>query len=217
MKFTNWILRGTGIIALLFFLGSCNQPRENNENNGMAEDTAVDHSAVDHSAMDHSAMNNSEGSEITKAICVLHPTEGNNVKGTVTFTKTDDGKIQVQADMQGLTEGKHGFHVHQLGDCSAADGTSAGGHFNPEDMDHGGPEGTHRHVGDLGNITADANGNASLQLTDDMISFSGKHSIIGRAIIVHAGEDDLSSQPTGDAGARVACGVIGIAAEDNQD
>lgn len=146
----------------------------------------------------------------TKAICVLHPTEGNDVRGTVTFTKTAEG-VKVIADVSGLTPGKHGFHVHEFGDCSAPDGTSAGGHFNPEGTKHGAPTDVERHVGDLGNLQADADGNAYYEWTDTFIALSGPHSIIGRAIIVHAGEDDLKSQPSGNAGPRVACGVIGIA------
>ena len=147
---------------------------------------------------------------ITKAVCVLHPTEGNTAKGIVTFTKTDDG-IKVVANLEGLSEGKHGFHIHEYGDCSSPDGTSTGGHFNPENTKHGAPTDAVRHVGDLGNVVAGADGKAHYEWTDKMISFSGKHSIIGRGIIVHAGEDDFVSQPTGNAGARVACGVIGIA------
>lgn len=146
----------------------------------------------------------------TKAVCVLHPTEGNDVSGTVTFTKTAEG-IKVVADVTDLTPGKHGFHVHEFGDCSAADGTSAGGHFNPEGTKHGAPTDVERHVGDLGNLEADAEGNAHYERTDTFLALSGPHSIIGRAMILHAGEDDLTSQPTGAAGARVACGVIGIA------
>ena len=151
-----------------------------------------------------------ETSPVNKAVCVLHATEGNNVQGVVTFTRTDSG-IKVVADLEGLTEGKHGFHIHQYGDCSNPDGTSAGGHFNPGNKNHGAPADTERHVGDLGNLEAGADGKAHLESVDSLITFSGDHSIIGRAIIVHAGEDDLTSQPTGDAGGRVACGVIGIA------
>ncbi|MCB0807174.1 MAG: superoxide dismutase family protein [Bacteroidales bacterium] len=150
--------------------------------------------------------------EISKAICVLHPTEGDSASGVVTFTGTQDG-IRIEVEMTGLTPGKHGFHVHQWGDCSKDDGTSAGGHFNPEDKKHGAPSDAERHVGDLGNIEANEMGNVNVTMTDTVISFQGLHSIIGRGIIVHAGEDDLTSQPTGDAGARVACGVIGIAGE----
>jgi superoxide dismutase, Cu-Zn family len=151
--------------------------------------------------------------KITKAVCVLYPTQGNQTNGVVTFNKTPDG-INVVADVHGLTKGKHGFHIHQYGDCTSADGSSAGGHFNPDKMEHGGPMATMRHAGDLGNVEADASGNAHLNYTDKMISFEGKNSIIGRGIVVHLAEDDLHTQPTGAAGARVACGVIGIAKEE---
>ena len=154
--------------------------------------------------------------EITKAVATLHPTEGNAVKGQVTFTKVPGG-IQVVAVVEGLTPGEHGFHIHQYGDCTALDAKSAGGHFNPENKPHGAPTDTARHVGDLGNLVADSSGTAHYEWTDTLISFTGSHSIIGRAVIVHAGADDLKSQPTGNAGARVACGVIGIAkGEDKQ-
>ena len=144
-----------------------------------------------------------------KAICVLHPTEGNEVSGTVKFTQ-DGAEVKVVADLEGLTPGKHGFHIHEYGDCSNPDGTSAGGHYNPLDKKHGAPTDANRHVGDLGNIEADENGNAHLEMTDTLINLGGRYSIIGRAVIVHADEDDFESQPTGNAGARVACGVIGI-------
>ncbi|MBM3791898.1 MAG: superoxide dismutase family protein, partial [Acidobacteria bacterium] len=91
---------------------------------------------------------------ITQAICVLHPTEGSQVHGIVTFTKEGD-RVRVVADIEGLTPGDHGFHIHEYGDCSAADATSAGGHFNPGMHAHGGPADQTRHAGDLGNITAD--------------------------------------------------------------
>ena len=145
-----------------------------------------------------------------KAICVLYPTQGNTVTGTVTFTRTDAG-IKIVADLKGLSKGKHGFHIHEFGDCSAADGTSAGGHFNPMSMSHAGPMDNMRHEGDMGNIEADDSGNAHLEYVDKMISFDGIHSIIGKSIIVHKGEDDFKTQPTGNAGPRVACGVIGLA------
>lgn len=148
-------------------------------------------------------------SGITAAIAVLQPTEGNNVSGTITFTKVDGG-IEVVANVSGLSEGKHGFHIHQYGDCSASDGTSAGGHFNPSEMQHGAPTDSIRHTGDLGNLEADAEGRAVLKWIDKHMTFSGQYSIIGRGVIIHAGEDDLKSQPTGAAGARLACGVIGI-------
>ncbi len=148
--------------------------------------------------------------EITTAVAVLHPKGGSDVHGRVTFLKVPDG-IKIIADIEGLTPGKHGFHIHEYGDCSAPDGTSAGGHFNPEDVPHGAPVDAQPHVGDLGNLIADSEGRAHYEMTGDHLSFLGSHSIIGLSVIVHAGEDDLVSQPTGNAGSRVACGVIGIA------
>jgi len=150
-----------------------------------------------------------QGQSIFNAVAVLVPTEGSEARGVVTFAQTDTG-VHVVADLTGLEPGRHGFHIHEFGDCSASDGTSAGGHFNPEGTAHGAPSASVRHVGDLGNVTADEAGNAHYELTDDYMSFAGTHSIIGRGVIVHAGEDDLTTQPTGAAGPRAACGVIGI-------
>lgn len=147
---------------------------------------------------------------VTKAVAVLHPTQGNDISGVVTFTRQVDG-IHVVAHINGLEPGDHGFHIHQYGDCSAADGTSAGGHFNPAGMAHSGPTDAERHVGDLGNVTANASGHAMLDVVDPHLTFDGAHSIIGRGVILHDGADDLTSQPSGAAGPRVACGVIGIA------
>ena len=148
--------------------------------------------------------------EPTKAIAVLHPTAGSNVSGTVTFTKGTDG-IQVVADLTGLTPGKHGFHVHEFGDCSSPDGNSAGSHFNPTHKQHGAPDAADRHAGDLGNIEADASGKAHLDWKDKVMKLSGPDSIVGHSVIVHEKEDDLKTQPTGNAGGRLACGVIGVA------
>lgn len=147
--------------------------------------------------------------KIHKAICVVYPTLGNTVTGTIIFVQTDSG-VKVIADLKGLSKGKHGFHIHECGDCSAQDATSAGGHFNPEGKSHGAPMDMTRHNGDMGNIEADDSGNAHLEYIDSMISLSGANSIIGRSIIIHQNEDDLKTQPTGNAGSRVACGVIGI-------
>ncbi len=147
---------------------------------------------------------------ITAAVAVLQPTEGNDVHGIVSFTQIEDG-IKIVADVEGLSVGKHGFHIHEYGDCSSPDGTSAGGHFNPENMPHGAPADMERHAGDLGNLEANADGKAHYERIDNHISFSGSHSIIGLAVIIHEGEDDFISQPTGNAGSRVACGIIGVA------
>ena len=147
-----------------------------------------------------------------KAVCVLMPTKASNghAQGTVTFTQTDDG-VEITGQITGLTPGKHGFHVHEFGDLSSADGMATGGHFNPDKEKHGGPHDKERHVGDLGNVEADATGKVTLKTTDKLIQLHGPHSIIGRGLIVHAKADDLKTQPTGDAGGRVAQGVIGVA------
>jgi superoxide dismutase, Cu-Zn family len=147
--------------------------------------------------------------EPTKAIAVLHSASGSKVAGTVTFTQSGDS-VQVVADITGLTPGKHAFHIHEFGDCSAADASSAGSHFNPAHKPHGAPDAPERHVGDLGNLEADSAGKAHLDLKSNLLKFSGENSILGRGVIVHEKVDDWS-QPVGNAGGRVACGVIGVA------
>ena len=148
----------------------------------------------------------------TSAIAVLHPTAGHTVTGVVRFTQTGTG-VRVVADVAGLAPGMaHGFHIHEFGDCSSPDATSAGGHFNPAGHPHGGPTAAMRHAGDLGNLTADANGRAHLDILMGGLRINGTaDAILGRAVIVHDKPDDLVSQPVGNAGPRAACGVIGIA------
>lgn len=144
------------------------------------------------------------------AVAVLIPTVGNAVTGTVRFTQVDGG-VRVVADVAGLKPGAHGFHIHEFGDISAADGMSAGGHLNPGHAKHGAPDAAERHEGDLGNLKADANGHATVDYVDPVITLNGPTSIIGRGVVVHADADDLKSQPVGNAGKRVAAGVIGVA------
>jgi Cu-Zn family superoxide dismutase len=156
------------------------------------------------------AQDHMEGDEVTHAIAVLHHTKGSEVHGVVHFTKVAEG-VKVEGKITGLKPGKHGFHVHEFGDCSDPEAKSAGGHFNPGKMKHAGPDTKMRHVGDLGNIEANAEGVATIDLVDSQIAFHGHHSIIGRGLIVHEKADDLKTQPTGDAGGRVACAVIGVA------
>ncbi|NGX42939.1 MAG: Superoxide dismutase-like protein YojM [Chlamydiae bacterium] len=148
-----------------------------------------------------------ESSSGHKAFAVVNPKEGSDVVGAVTFTEVE-GRVRIIADIGGLTPGKHGFHIHEHGDCSAADASSAGGHFNPTNQKHGGPDSYERHVGDLGNLEADEFGFAHYDRIDRVISLRGEHSIIGKSVIVHEGEDDLMTNPTGNAGKRVACGKI---------
>ena len=155
------------------------------------------------------AMANAQPMAPTAAIAVLVPGSGSSVHGTVTFTQEHDG-VRVKADVTGLTPGLHGFHVHEKGDLSKGDLTSAGGHFNPEHHHHAGRDAMDRHAGDLGNLEAGADGHATLDVVDTHLKLSGPESIIGRGVIVHAKADDMKSQPAGDAGSRVAGGVIGV-------
>jgi superoxide dismutase, Cu-Zn family len=151
-----------------------------------------------------------EAGGVIKALAQLIPTKGSSVKGTVTFTKSAEGGLHVHAEIHGLTPGEHGFHIHEYGVWSE-NGMSTGGHFNPKMAPHAGPESKKRHVGDMGNITANSNGNATLDLDDAYLSFHGVDSILGRGLVVHEKVDDLKSQPAGNAGARLAVGIIGVA------
>ena len=151
-----------------------------------------------------------QGAAVTRAVAVLQSASGSEVKGTLTFAAGGDA-VTVSGRITGLAPGSHGFHVHEFGDCSAADAASAGGHFNPAGHQHAGPKDAQRHVGDLGNIEAGPDGAATVDLKDTKIALTGAQSIVGRAVIVHAKADDLKTQPTGDAGGRQACGVVGIA------
>ena len=143
-----------------------------------------------------------------QASALLAPTQGNAVQGNVVFRQEADGSIRVIAEVSGLAPGSHGFHVHEKGDCSAPDGSSAGGHFNPHNAAHGKVgEGTH-HAGDLPSLEAGDDGNAKLNVVLSGITLTGDDGIVGRGLIVHADPDDYVSQPTGNAGARIACAVI---------
>ena len=145
-----------------------------------------------------------------RAVAVIHGFGDHPVKGVLHFTATDDG-VEIVGEISGLRPGKHGFHIHEFGDCSSADPKCHGGHFNPDKKKHGAPDSAERHVGDLGNITANGRGIADIRMTDKLIALSGPRSIIGRSVILHAKADDLRSQPSGDAGDRIAGGVVGIA------
>lgn len=152
-----------------------------------------------------------------KAACVLKAGGEEDVKGTVFFTQQGpDAPVKVTGEIKGLKAGDHGFHIHEFGDNTEGC-TSAGGHFNPKGKTHGGPDDEERHVGDLGNVKANDDGTCNINIEDKQISLFGNFSIIGRTVVVHADVDDLGkgghnlSLTTGNAGARLACGVIGIA------
>jgi len=142
------------------------------------------------------------------ATATIAPTAGNTAKGTVTFTQKGD-KVTVAAHISGLAPGGHGFHVHEKGDCSAPDGSSAGGHFNPTGKPHGAPDAGEHHAGDMPMLQADGSGNANLtaELTGVTIG-GGATDILGKSVVVHKDVDDYKTQPAGNSGARIGCGVI---------
>lgn len=147
------------------------------------------------------------GAIVKEAVVQVKPVGENDIKGKVVFTQVPGG-IKIVADVDGLKPGEHGFHVHEHGDCGGAGASAAGAHFNPTNKKHGGPDSAERHVGDFGNLVADDKGHAHYERVDKIISFEGEKSIIGRSIIIHADRDDLTTQPTGNSGARIACGII---------
>ena len=148
---------------------------------------------------------------VGQVVAVMQPTEGNKAGGTVVFTQTKDG-VKVEANITGLSpDSEHAIHVHQFGDVRLGNGKGTGGHYNPEGHDHGLPATAKRHAGDLGNLKADAKGAASYTILAKNISVAGrKNPVVGRGVIIHAKVDD-GGQPTGNAGARISQGVIGIA------
>jgi len=181
-KYINLTLAGCGLLGFLLITGLVRGEDEKHEKHEMS---------------------------VKKAICVVHALGDSGVAGIVTFTQRD-GFVEVYAQITGLTAGSHGFHIHEFGDLSAADGSSAGGHFNPGHAPHGGPEAKEHHAGDLGNLEADEDHVAHFELNDKTIKLNGPNSIVGRSIIIHAKADDLKTQPSGDSGPRIAGGTIGI-------
>lgn len=145
----------------------------------------------------------------TSASAVLTSTQNSNVSGLVTFRQKNKA-VQVTVEVKGLVpNSEHGFHVHEKGDCSSGDGMSAGGHFNPDNASHGAHTNPQHHVGDLPSLKADAQGNVKLSFESSSISLlDGASNIVGRGLIVHRDPDDFKTQPTGNSGPRLSCGVI---------
>jgi Cu-Zn family superoxide dismutase len=143
------------------------------------------------------------------AVATLAPTSGQTAKGTVHFSDVGDGNIEVVVDLTGVPPGIHGFHIHEKGDCGN-NAQNAGGHFNPTGMVHGAPDAVSHHAGDFGNVTADANGEVHTRFTTHSISLTQgfSTSALGHAVVLHEKADDLISQPSGNAGGRIACGVV---------
>lgn len=152
-----------------------------------------------------------EKNSAEKIMVKLEPKSESTVSGEVEFLAEPSGGVRVKANIKGLFPNQlHGFHIHEKPDCSAADASSAGGHFNPTDHEHGGPEDESSHAGDLGNVESDEEGNVTFDKVFTKISLkpADKAYIINRSVVVHAGPDDLKTQPSGDSGSRMACGTI---------
>lgn len=144
-----------------------------------------------------------------QARTTIEPKSGSTVTGTTTFTELSTGGVRAQVHIEKASPGIHGLHIHEKGDCSDAEAKSAGGHFNPAGMPHAGPKDLKRHAGDLGNIEIKPNGTGDLEITSDLLTVKpGPNSVVGRSVVFHEKADDLTSQPTGNAGGRLGCGVI---------
>ena len=195
----------TFVAAGLLVLAACHGPK-------MEKATTSDH-AMDQK-MDHSTAAKPAGGAMS-AMAKLQGDPGNTAfSGSITFSPAPDGGVHVVADVKGVPPGKHGLHLHANGECVHGDEagkhfSSAGGHFNQANAPHACPPTDPRHAGDFGNIEVDANGNGHLDLVSKDISVAaGANSVVGKAVILHAGADDCTTQPTGNSGDRLACGVI---------
>lgn len=209
------------VSAVAFALSACSKNDTSSDTSkDMAESAATARSAADGPTKVERPETWPKSEVIAVATTPLKSLGDSSVEGHVLFTETEythesgetERSVTVTYEITGLTPNKtRGFHIHEHGDCSAEDGSSAGGHFNPTGHDHGALEDEHSHAGDLGNITSNAKGTAvglKSRIAKITLDSSDDAYIIGRSVIVHAGADDLASQPTGDAGPRVACGVI---------
>lgn len=203
MSFHHRSVALSALVAAALGLGACSSPS--------APPGATDAASPGTVAMaGTTAMAGPAMAAAREAQVVLKPTQGHDANGTLTLRAEGDG-LRISGELAGLKPGsEHGFHVHENGDCSAPDATSAGGHFNPAGQAHGSMDANPHHVGDMPNQTANAQGVADVNvLVHDMSLDPGSdHNVIGRALVVHAQPDDYQSQPSGNAGARIACGVI---------
>ncbi|HKF58623.1 MAG TPA: superoxide dismutase family protein [Blastocatellia bacterium] len=152
--------------------------------------------------------NRGSAAKALQATAKLESKSGSSVTGEAEFTEKNGG-VEISIQIKGAKPGTHGVHLHDKGDCSAPDAASAGGHFNPDSKSHGAPNVDPHHAGDFGNLTVGANGTGKLKITVKGLTVApGPHSVVGHAVVIHADTDDMKSQPAGNAGARVACGVV---------
>lgn len=191
------------ILGLIFALAGCNDPKAMNNNEPALNDKEPT------ATIEIDKANNFPTGQISdRGIAQIYSTlqQAINASGTVKFIQEANG-LRIIADIKGLKPGEHGFHVHEFGDCSN-NGEAAGDHFSPENKIHGSPElSSEHHAGDLGNIKADQVGNVSY---DRVIPDLKLHFLLGRSIVIHENPDDFKTQPTGNSGKRIACGVIGM-------
>lgn len=191
------------IAAVTLSAVSCKNDKKNNDADMNATEMDSTSTSTDKQAM---------SSDMKEMTVQMESKSGSNASGTVTFKTDEDGEVTMTANLKGLEPGTHAIHLHENADCSAEDGTSAGGHWNPTNEKHGkwgDAEGYHK--GDIGNFEADADGNGTITFTTDEWCIGCEDpnmNIVGKGIIVHQGKDDFTSQPSGDAGARVSCGGI---------
>lgn len=142
-----------------------------------------------------------------KVEAVIEGRSGSSLTGTAEF-QMNGARLIILVSVKGAPPGIHAVHIHEKGDCSGSDAKSAGDHFNPEGTRHGAPEDREHHAGDFGNLTVDADGTGSLMIHSGDLSLEGKNSVLGRAIVIHENADDFMTQPSGNSGARIGCGVI---------
>jgi len=170
------------------------------------------HDAKDGASADHDTddgQNLGTSAEVTTAVAKIEAKNDSGVTGTATF-RAYKGKVSLHVEIHNASPGEHAFHLHEIGDCSSPDGKSAGGHWNPTTADHGRWGHEPYHLGDVGNIVVDDSGTGSYVLESEVwtVGSGDASDVIGRSVIVHAGVDDFTSQPTGAAGGRIGCGVI---------
>ncbi len=167
--------------------------------------------AVGCGAKEDSAATEVQTSPVRRATAYINPRSGSDLGGSAIFIN-DGSRIELQVTLEQAPPGEHAVHIHETGDCSAEDASSAGGHWNPSSEDHGQWDTPPFHLGDIGNIVVDEEGKGSLSLVTDRWSMGGGgvNDILGHAVVVHADPDDFSSQPSGAAGARIGCGVIKV-------